>query len=95
MDEPKEMTEAMRMGLAKIYSDQGAREYLIRAIAVSKKHALDLLRANKGEEARYSLARADALEQILESGKSHFIHFEDIRKKQLNKPPMSAEASKR
>ncbi len=84
-EEPKQVTEGMRQGLARMYSDAFMREYLVNAIAIAKSNALTLLGAGKNEEARDYLSRARALEQLLEKGKQHFVHFEDTKKK-LKRP---------
>lgn len=80
-EEPKVITEGMKQGLARMYSDSFMREYLANAVAIAKSNALTLLGAGKNEEARDYLSRAKSLEQLLEKGRQHFVNFEDIKKK--------------
>ena len=80
-EEPKQVSEGMKQGLARMYGDTFMREYLVNAIAIAKSNALTLLGVGKNEEARDYLSRAKSLEQLLSKGKQHFVHFDTISKK--------------
>lgn len=79
--EPKQVTEGMKQGLARMYSDTFMREYLINAIAIAKNNAITLIEAGKFTEAQAYASRAKSLTQLLEKGKEHFVHFETIARK--------------
>ncbi len=83
--EPKNITDGMKQGLARMYADTFFREYLHNAIAIAKSNALLLVGNGKYEDARDYVSRAKSLEQLLEKGKQYFVHFDSIQKK-LKKP---------
>lgn len=80
-DEPKQITEGMKQGLARMYSDTFMREYLYNAIAIANSNALTLLESGKFVEAQTYSARSRSLKQLLEKGKENFVHFDTIAKK--------------
>ena len=80
-EEPKQVTEGMKQGLARMYGDTFMREYLYNAIAIANQNALTLLETGKFTEAQAYSARSRSLKQLLDKGKEHFIHFEDVAKR--------------
>ena len=82
--DPKQITDAMKQGLARMYGDAHMRDYLTNAIAVAKTNALTCVGLKKFEEASDFYSRAKALEQLLKKGKDCFIHFESIKSKLKN-----------
>ncbi len=79
-EEPKQVTDGMRQGLARMYADPFVRDYLHNAIAISKHNTVVLVGKGKYEEARDYASRAKALEQLVEKGKEYFAHFEKVNK---------------
>ena len=80
-EEPKQVTEGMKQGLARMYADTFMREYLHNAIAIAKNNAITLIESGKFTEAQAYASRAKSLTQLLEKGKEHFIHFDTIAKR--------------
>ena len=71
-DNPKMVTEAMRVALARAYADGDLREYLIRTSQAAHQSALILLDAGKHEEAKRFANRSVAFKDLLEKAKSEF-----------------------
>ena len=71
-DNPKMVTEAMRVALARAYADGDLREYLIRTSQAAHQSALILLDAGKHEEAKRFANRSVAFKDLLEMAKSEF-----------------------
>ena len=71
-DNPKMVTEAMRVALARAYADGDLREYLIRTSQAAHQSALILLNAGKHEEAKRFANRSVAFKDLLEKAKSEF-----------------------
>ena len=80
-EEPKQITEGMKQGLARMYGDSFMREYLMNAIAIANANALTLLEQGKFTEAQAYSSRSKSLKQLMDKGKEHFIHFENIARK--------------
>lgn len=80
-DEPTQITEGMKEGLARMYADTFMREYLLNAIAIAKNNAIVLIETGKVAEAQAYASRAKSLTQLLEKGKQNFVHFDKIKHK--------------
>lgn len=78
LNEPKEATALMRQSLATMYGDNGLRAFLENAVKYANK---SLISANSMEQVIFYRSRIEALMQLLNMGKQHFIHFEMLRSK--------------
>jgi len=78
--EPKQITEGMKQGLARMYADAFMREYLNNAIAIYKNAAIKLIETKDIDKAQACASRAAAYTQLLARGKQHFVHFDKLRK---------------
>ena len=79
-DNPKMVTEAMRVALARAYADGDLREYLIRTSQAAHQSALILLDAGKHEEAKRFANRSVAFKDLLEKAKSEFNRTQKVGK---------------
>ena len=82
-EEPKQITEGMKQGLARMYGDAFMREYLVNAIAIAKNNAITLIEAGKFTEAQAYASRAKSLVQLMAKGKENFVHYESKKKEPL------------
>ena len=77
--EPKQVTEGMKQGLARMYADPFMREYLVNAVSIAKNNAINLMETKHFDQASAYSSRAKALQQLLDKGKECFVHFESKR----------------
>lgn len=84
-EDPKQITEEMKAGLARMYADTSMREYLINAKRIANKNAMDMLSLGKVDEAKTFAVRLKVFEQLLEKGKSCFVQFERIKTNRIDK----------
>jgi hypothetical protein len=66
---PGEVSEEMKLGLAKFYSDRGQRSYIENAIKIAIRN---MGVASTAIEISYYKSRVDVLEQLLAKGKQSF-----------------------
>ncbi len=76
---PVRITEEMKGGLARLYADNGIKAYLVNAIGIANQNVLVCLKAGKLEEAKDYGARLDALQKLLEKGKSMYQQAEKLK----------------
>lgn len=82
--EPKQVTEGMKQGLARMYADSFMREYLTNAIGIAKNNAVKLIETKDIDKASAYASRAAALSYLLAKGRQHFVHFEELKRSKFN-----------
>lgn len=90
-EEPKNVSDEHRHALAKMYADRALRDYLEKCIRIANENVIRSLKKGDERIARDYVARIDSFRQLLEKGKTHFVHFETIERK-LKEPLGSAGA---
>lgn len=76
LTDSKEVTLAMREGLARMFGDPHLRAFIENSIRFANQN---LIRASTPEAQFAYKHRIDTLMQLLSMGKQHFIHFEMLR----------------
>lgn len=96
LTDSKEVTLAMREGLARMFGDPHLRAFLENSVRFANQN---LIRAATPEQQFAYKHRIDTLMQLLAMGRQHFIHFEMLRstvakKQQIKKEVESKEEIK-
>lgn len=81
---PERITESMKGGLARMYADADIRAYLIHAINIANHNVLANIKLGKNDIARDFAARLDALQQLLDKGKTMYSQAERLRRTPLS-----------
>jgi hypothetical protein len=78
-DNPKDITEKMKGGLARMYADEGFREYLLHSIQVANKGAMICLQKGDLEKGRVYADRFDWLKTLVDKGKECFVNGQKLK----------------
>lgn len=70
--EPQRITEQMKAGLVRLYSDGGIRAYMENAINIQNQNIISAMKAGKPDVALEYTIRLDTLQKLMEKGKSLF-----------------------
>lgn len=76
LKDAREVSIAMREGLARMYGDPSLRAFLENSVRFANQN---LIRSATSEQMMFYKARIETLLQLLAMGKQHFIHFEMLR----------------
>ncbi len=80
LDRPREKTRAQEEALARLWADNGIRDAIESFIRVQNKN---LIKASTELEHIYFKAKIDTLMQLLAIGKTNFIKFASLSKREL------------
>lgn len=75
--EPSEISDDMKVGLARFYSDKGQRLYIENAIKIALKN---MAIAPSAIQIAYYKSRVDVLQQLLAKGKQCFTNMDVLKK---------------
>lgn len=81
LEDPKDINDEMRAGLARMYADKGFQDYLLHSIQVANKGAMICLEKGDLEKGKIYADRFKYLKTLVDRGKECFVSYQKVNKK--------------
>ena len=79
MKEELAQTEKQKSALARIYSEEGVREYLLNMATADRVLCIDAVAVQNNEQALYYASRVKVIEKLLSQGEYWYKNLQDIK----------------